>query len=108
MTPLEILKAARALITDPQRWTRDAYARDALGNRVESRSPHAVAWCASGAICAAAQGVSNNIQDRANEALAEQVGVAGVSISAVNDSCGHAYILAAYDRAIAKLEGRTQ
>ena len=105
MTPLEILKAARALITDPQHWTTGDYARDVEGHGVGSGSPDAVAWCAFGAISAVGRDASRRHRDSADEAL--RLACGGL-VGDANDRYGHAYILAAYDRAIAKLEGSPQ
>ncbi len=44
----EVLRAARALLT-PETWTKDAYARNKAGKRVDPGSTAAVCWCASGA-----------------------------------------------------------
>lgn len=51
MTPtkLETLRAVRELLSDPSRWTRGAYARDAEGNYANASGPNAVCWCAVGA-----------------------------------------------------------
>jgi hypothetical protein len=50
MTTLKILKAARARITDPARWTTGLYARDAAGIVVTPDDPKAVCWCAIGSL----------------------------------------------------------
>jgi hypothetical protein len=49
-SPLESLKAARALLTDPAKWTRGAFARNEDGCSVPPGSDNAVAWCAEGAL----------------------------------------------------------
>lgn len=49
-TPVDILRAARALIDTPEKWTQKAYARDPSGFKVESNNPHAVCFCSLGAI----------------------------------------------------------
>lgn len=50
MTTVEVLKAARDLISDPVRWTIQVSARDAQGNSVAPHSALAVRFCAYGAI----------------------------------------------------------
>ena len=101
MTPLEILKAARALITDPQHWTQGMNARDLAGGWVQFNDPTAVAWCGLGALSAACE----QWDEIAYEHLLAQCQEDGGGVCNINDTFGHAYILAAYDRAIAKLEG---
>lgn len=55
MTPKEILKAARAILSKPERWTQKAFARDFAGRVVTSPfEPSAVCFCAVGAIRRAA------------------------------------------------------
>lgn len=49
-TTLEILVAARALISDPERWTQYRSARRANGNPVCPTSEKAVCFCADGAV----------------------------------------------------------
>lgn len=50
MTPLEELKAARTLLSDPLRWTKSESARDLAGRRVSAGALDAVCWCAEGAL----------------------------------------------------------
>jgi hypothetical protein len=50
MTPLETLKAARQLISDPAKWTQGEFARDVDGNEVKAWSEDATCFCAYGAI----------------------------------------------------------
>ena len=47
-TTLDILKAARATLANPENWTKGCYARDAAGNMCKPYSPNAVKWCAIG------------------------------------------------------------
>ena len=51
-TTIDTLKAARAVLTSPENWTKGCYARDAAGDACKPYSPNAVKWCAIGA-CAA-------------------------------------------------------
>lgn len=53
--PKQILVEARALIEDPDNWTRGVYARDETGRSLSSGfAPGACVWCAAGAVEAAA------------------------------------------------------
>lgn len=49
-TAIEILVAARELLSDEKRWTKEYYARDAAGEGVNPSSKRAVCWCLVGAM----------------------------------------------------------
>lgn len=116
---VEVLREARELISDPERWTWGYFAYDAKGNMVEAREISAVCWCASGAILKVTVGGKG--------ALAEATGclrkvVANGDIVALNDGpqppltkgrpryapARHRKVLAAFDRAIALAEAEQQ
>lgn len=102
MTNLEIMKAARALITPPGSWTQDTYALDADGNEVGPSSESATCYCSSGAISR----ISGSIAARVIE-FAEHIScIYGVSIPVWNDHPDrtHEEVLAEFDEVIAKLE----
>ena len=46
----KVLSAAQNLIRDPAHWTKGAYARNELGDRVGPHDPSAVCWCFAGAV----------------------------------------------------------
>ena len=46
----QALRAARELIAAPERWTQQAQARDADGQRVPAQSNAACCWCVAGAV----------------------------------------------------------
>lgn len=101
---LEILRDARALIADPKRWTRRAFARDGRSRQVDPQSPRAVRYCATGALFKASG--DNEVRDAlaALQAVLIDQGWT-VSIEVFNDDyAGHADVLALFDRAIADLE----
>ncbi len=104
MTPLDVLKGARELLSDEKRWTKGALARDKDGHETGiAVDPDAVCWCAYGAIehC--------NKEGYGAEIAMNRVvrGLGWPSIGAFNDadSTTHADVLALFDRAIASLEG---
>lgn len=99
MTTLEILKAARELLSTPARWTKLAYARDAGGAAVMPSNANAVCWCIEGSIVKCSGDWSMEW------ARPIECDVAA-DVASFNDreSTTHADILAAFDRAIAKLE----
>lgn len=100
---VEILRAARERISDPERWTTEAYARDRDGSGTEPQQADAVCWCAVGAFLAE-QGLAPRVGDdphRSNPVLDLLIEAAGHRpVAAVNDKDGHAAVLALYDRAI--------
>ena len=98
MTTLEVLKAARELISKPENWTTVFLARDANGNPVPPCSSEATCFCAIGAIENAAGG---GPEAAAHCELRSEMQYG--SIAAFNDSQGHAAVIAAFDRAIARL-----
>jgi hypothetical protein len=107
MSTLAILKGARALITEPSAWSQIYLARGADGNPTEPTSPNARCFCALGAIeCLKLIDGSYGSGSYASAvgALREAIGPC-LSVSVFNDTHTHAEVLAAFDRAIARLEG---
>lgn len=49
---MNLLKRARARIANPENWCQGVSAMDKNGDRVWTRSPDAVKWCALGALAA--------------------------------------------------------
>lgn len=105
----QILREARALISDPERWTQRAFARPAQGKRETSPlSDDAKCWCAMGAIERAADGSPLMSADRAMCVLDDVVWElhprAASRIAYLNDGGSramcHPRVLAAFDRAI--------
>lgn len=105
MTPLEILIAAREKIADPEKWTREALARDSNGKRCEPTSPNAVSWCAQGSAVAVSGGVAlRTIKAALTQACRRQFPrgdwMAPIWPGDVNDEKGHAAVMEMFDRAI--------
>ena len=50
MTPSMQLEKAKALLSDPAKWTKVHYAKDKDGHAVSIFAPGAVSWCADGAV----------------------------------------------------------
>jgi hypothetical protein len=102
MTPLETLKAARALITDPAKWTQGAQARDKRGQPFSTHNDNAVCWCALGAI----EKVADPYSEEAYEAAKKLRSISpNGTVSDFNDTHTHVEVLALFDAAIAELEG---
>lgn len=94
---LEVLREARELIADPERWTRGAGARDANGSSVHPRAEEAVRWCAIGAIDRADPSIISDALDALHAVTRGEV-------ETVNDRGGHKRVLALFDRAIRATE----
>jgi len=95
----EILSSAKALISNPDRWTKGAFARDKHGQPTGSSSDRAVCWCARGA-------VRNFDEDSRvylnGKAYAERLldAAAGCEMADFNDTHDHANVMAVFDKAI--------
>ena len=101
MTPLETLKAARDLISDPARWTQNVSARDSMGRPTCPSASEAVCWCALGALGKASRFNSDHVFE-VRKLLLKQLG--GSVVFIFNDTRTHAEVLALFDAAIAELE----
>lgn len=97
MTALESLRSARARIATPDRWTQSAAARDSGGRGVEATDPSAVCWC----LIATLQ--LSRWLEHENALTAVTIETGGY-LAQFNDTHTHAEVLAALDRAIARLE----
>lgn len=103
MASADILRAARARISDPKKWTTGFFAKSAEGSFVAAQSNRAVCWCALGALLAEAkdsdQRYTGQFLFRASQDLFEEE-----DPTMVNDALGHAAVLQMYDAAIAAAE----
>ena len=102
MTPLETLKAARDLISDPARWTQEEAARNAAGKGVMAYGEDAVCWCAFGAIRNVV-GPNDDAFDLVFDTFRDKAKVK--LVACFNDTHTHAEVIALFDAAIAELEG---
>lgn len=103
MSALEVLHKTRKLISRPETWTQNAWARSTDGHRCASGDPWAAAWCAAGALGRAA-GFDMASYNAAYEYL--RAAAPFTSMVDWNDGNGHADVLAAFDKAISELERR--
>jgi hypothetical protein len=101
LTTLDVLRQARALISDPARWCRAAAARDHHLAPTFPTDPQARRWCVQGAVRRIAEDELPVFQP-ALRYLAQFAPNGEVTL--VNDRDGHAAILALLDAAIAWLE----
>lgn len=99
---LAVLKAAEAWLSDPKRWTQGAYWHDCDGHLVLRRD-EVVSTCAVGALTIGA--ALSDPRDYPPAAYAALNDAAHAAIILVNDEPdGYARVMAAYRRAITKLE----
>ena len=99
---IQIVEKARSLIADEQNWCRRHLAEDVNGVSVSPTSASAVKRCGLGAVIAAAYHLTHDF-DAADllgyEALRPRYGA--TTIIYVNDTIGHAAVLALFDEVIA-------
>ena len=111
MTTLEILKAARELISVPERWTQRSYARAADESSRSYNDGEACKWCVMGAIGKVSRYADHEYtSDTVSAALSaidalRKLGGCSFSVAEFNDatSTTHADVLCMFDRAIARL-----
>lgn len=109
-TMLEILKAARELLNDEERWTQKSFAKDIHGFPVAAGSSDAVCFCMMGALAKVSE--SNTIvsavylNESAQSALSILEWTIEGHIPTFNDEHTHAEVLIKFDEAIAKAELR--
>jgi hypothetical protein len=99
---IQIVERARALITDEQHWCRRHLALDKNGVSVSPTSASAVKRCGLGAVLAAAYQLTNDFDaahQLGHEALRPHYGLS--TLIYINDTRGHAAVLALFDEVIA-------
>jgi len=105
MKPIEVLRQARALISDRDHWMCGNYASGPNGKARKPNDEDAVRWCALGAIIRV--GGYSLGADRAVRALQMNTfAVARLGVSGYNDTKGHTAMLAVFDQTIAQLEAK--
>ena len=104
MTPVEILKAAKAKIEDPAHWCQGASARDREGLLVQPEDPGACRWCVIGAI-SVVTGCDYDLSLTAHGFLTCAANEFGKPLAQeVNDETDHPTTMRFMDRAIALAE----
>lgn len=96
---VEVLKAARELISDPAHWTKGRFARTEKGSPINYESPSAVCFCSAGALMRVTWGDIKIYQSALEIMIAEMDG----NIFGFNDLHTHPEILDRFDAAIARL-----
>jgi hypothetical protein len=105
---LDDVIAARALIENPDSWTRGAYARDLQGKALATTDPIACKFCAAGALYRATEydpmGWTSKTRLRVDQAHYEvEKDLPHQGIIGFNDDHDHHEVLAAFDKTIARL-----
>jgi hypothetical protein len=100
---VDVLRAARERISDPEHWTRSAFAKSPSGRPISPWSDGAVCWCARGSVYRECGSVSNAglvevFLMRATEEAKPPDDAE--PIAWLNDNGTHDDVLALYDRAI--------
>jgi len=99
---LQILERARTLIEDERHWCPGDLARDARGFSISPTDSNAEQRCALGALLAAAHQLTGDFHSAQKAAMIAMRPVIGAtSLTYINDTAGHAAILALFDLAIA-------
>jgi hypothetical protein len=103
-----LLEAAKALIENPENWTRYTLARTADGRPVSPKSPMAVSFDVSGAMQHSDPVTYRNYKTGLPDATLSPAWLVfnkiigpDVSVSGFNDNNSHEDVLDAFDRAIA-------
>lgn len=110
MQPIEILRSARKLLSDPRKWTKEAYARDEAGYDILPNKYDAKTFCIMGAINRTCGSLVDEEPEylRARRAViaatnALYPGFFDVFCFNDDDNTTHEMILAVLDRAIADI-----
>lgn len=90
----ETLQQARDLITKPENWIQEYYARDKNNEVVDAKDLKAVKWCAIGALDCCI------VRQSAHRAFAYLADSMDCPVNQFNDRSTHAAVLAAFDKAI--------
>ena len=98
----QIAERARELIADEQHWCQRHLALDVNGVVVSPTSAKAVKRCALGAVIAAAYQLTHDF-DAAHQLGHEALGLRyrAATLMQINDTSGHAAVLALFDEVIA-------
>jgi hypothetical protein len=99
---VQIVERARALIADESHWCRGELARDPKGRGVCPMSDGAVKRCGLGALIMAAYQITTDRQEAISLAIKAVRPLYGsATLMQVNDTRGHAAVLALFDEVIA-------
>ena len=102
MKPSEQLIAARALIEQPERWTRGEYARTKSGQYTKVNGKYAACFCAIGAVAYVLRKRPINAEKTMayKTLLSASIALTSQDVDQLNDYCDHATVMRMYDKAI--------
>lgn len=100
------LRAAKALIDTPQKWTQRAFAKTADGALTTYTAEDAACFCSAGAIFRVV-GDAEPRERACLDALGATMGTHRLDIPKFNDTRTHAEVMAAWDAAIAAAEAQS-
>ena len=109
LTPYEILKQARELITNPAHWCRSWYWMDKDHRLLDTPGPTCVQRCVTGALIEASIPLHfprwslSDIPDSVYEYLGDALGIENrdeIHLVAINDNEGHTRVLEVLDSAM--------
>lgn len=96
---LAMLRAARARIDSPSKWTRFSFARNSAGKGVPVQAQTAVRWCAIGALRGGEESY-HYAQQFLTQAVIQITANPFLTVPEFNDTRKHVEVLAMYDLAI--------
>lgn len=106
MTTLELLKAGKEVIQDPNKWSRGSMARKGDGTPTYESDPDATRWCSIGILYKLMPKLGPKYEE-ADHLLREASGSAEY-FGFWQDSHTHAEVMAVWDRAIQLAEQAEQ
>lgn len=95
---VKLLQDARNLISKPENWTQEDFAKKVDGSGTYYRNDEAVCWCSLGALTKVSPPVEDS-QTKKHAKLLLREAMDG-PIAMFNDSHTHEEVLAAWDKAI--------
>lgn len=100
MTTKEVLKALRALLSDPKRWTKTVMARDEKNYPVKPTHADAICWCMAGGLGKITGDDLGRTEAyvKARDAINK---ACGSHLAQFNDYADHGKVLTVIDAAIA-------
>lgn len=103
MTKRQLFIKARKLISDPRDWCTKYAAKTIIGMPISPHSPHAVRWCAAGAMCKFNDGLTQKECKEINASVTKVANKLGYfSVSVLNDDSDHATVMRLFDILISR------
>lgn len=107
---VEVLEAARSLISAPERWTQNWVARDADGEQVEFRATTATCFCSVGAVMRSVRDLNlpryGDADPIFDAVMLLRANTGKFSVASFNDKSTHEQVLAVFDKTIKETKER--